>query len=192
MLFYDIESLGVNSDSVLLSAALVYVDPKENKTYDEVIKDVCFVKFDVMEQLVKYKRKIDQGTIEWWEKQSLHARKISIIPNKELDVSAEVGLATLKQYAKQYKSGTTVWARGGMDQSITEHLFKQINVAPFAYFNSFRDLRTAIDIFYNGSSGYSVVSSEAPGFDKSKVIKHDPCHDIVYDAFQLYHGVAKE
>ena len=192
MLFYDIESLGVSSESVILSAAIVYVDPRENKTYEQVLDDVVFVKFDAQEQIQTYSRKVDRNTVEWWTKKEDHVRKMSFNPCKEVDVCAKEGLRILKQYAKSHKTNTTVWTRGGMDAMITESLYKQVNETPFAYFNTFRDIRTAVDILYNTSNGYTEISDLAPEFDKSKVKKHDPCHDIVYDAFMLYYGVTKE
>jgi len=180
MIMYDIESLDVESTSVILSLAAVYFDPDEIVSYNELLDRALFVKFDVTEQITKYKRTISQSTAEWWRKQAEIPQVTSLIPSKD-DVSAEQGLSLMSNYYKGNGKGI-VWARGALDQLATESLYRKIGRDPFCMFNMWRDVRTAVDLLYDTSTGYRNID----GFDPShSVIKHHPVHDCAYDILML-------
>lgn len=63
MFIFDIESLGVESNAVVLSAALIYFDPEKRPTYQDLLDEACFVKFKSKEQ-AKVGRTVTLSTLE--------------------------------------------------------------------------------------------------------------------------------
>jgi hypothetical protein len=80
MLVFDVETLGTYSDSVVASAGVVFVDETRNQSYDEMVQEGLFVKFDIAYQIKQLKRKVDPETIEWWNKQHKSIRDYSMKP----------------------------------------------------------------------------------------------------------------
>lgn len=97
MFVYDIESLGIESTAVILSAAIVYFDASKNPSYQELLDNTLFVKFDSKEQVNKYGRTVSKSTLEWWDKQPEYSKEISFYPSDK-DVSAIEGINTIKSY----------------------------------------------------------------------------------------------
>ena len=64
MFIFDTESLGVESNAVVLSAALIHFDPEMRPTYDDLLEDACFVKFSAKEQ-IDMGRTISKSTLQW-------------------------------------------------------------------------------------------------------------------------------
>lgn len=186
MFCFDIETLGIESTAVILSAAIIEWEPEEEFTYSDLIKRAVFVKFDALEQVRKFKRTTDRSTREWWDKQSEHAKKLSLIPNADMDVSVEEGVAKLRGVVKNSTSkNKTMWVRGSLDQLAIDSLTRVAEVSDVAHFTSYRDVRTAVDILVPGASGgYCNI----PGFDRSQVQKHDPVHDCAYDIMMMRYG----
>lgn len=187
MYMFDVETLGVESTTVILSAAIIEFDPSDTTlTYNDYISEALFVKFDVQEQVNKYKRTIDKSTIEWWSQQHDYVRKISFLPNKELDLPAIEGINLLREYIGDPKNAT-FWARGSLDQMSIDSLCKATGQDLLAPYNCWRDIRTALDCLTETSkNGYCDLKIP---FDKgSNVIKHHPTHDCAYDIMQLVHG----
>lgn len=185
MFCFDIETLSVESTSVVLSAAIVYFD--ESSTYESLLEDCLFVKFDAKEQIKKYNRTVSKSTLEWWDKQSDHAKKISFTPSAK-DMSAIEGIQLIKSYLKrETKEKMIIWSRGSIDSVIIDSLCRSMNISPIAYYNQHREVRTALDLLATTTvNGYCQVDLE--GFSKDMVKKHDPVHDVCYDAVQLlYH-----
>ncbi len=182
--FFDVETLGIESTSIVLSAAILYVDPEEEFTYQDLIDRALFVKFDSVEQK-KAGRTVDQGTLDWWNKQDVEVKKQSFARTSE-DLTAVEGLGRINEYIKNNGSGH-VWARGSLDQMVIESLGRTFDIKPFAHYNSWNDIRTALRVLKEtvDSRGYC----EIPNFNKSIVKKHDPVHDIAYDAMMLFRGV---
>jgi hypothetical protein len=81
MLVFDVETLGAESNSVILSAAIVYLNPAEKHTWESLYENSLFVKFKVKEQVKEYKRVTEKDTIDWWNKQCDIAKKQSFYPN---------------------------------------------------------------------------------------------------------------
>lgn len=184
MFVFDIETLGIESTSVVLSAAIVHFDPSESVTYQELLDRALFVKFDAKIQ-VSNGRTIDSSTLAWWEKQSSLAKSKSLIPDRNIDVSPEVGLNSLRSYYNNPNIGNKlVWTRGPLDQIVSESLAKSFKLEPFAPYWAYRDVRTAIDLTKDSNNGYC----EVEGFSDSAVVKHDPIHDVAYDALMLLYG----
>ncbi len=189
MFCFDVETLGKESNSVVLSLACVYFKPEDKPSYTDLMKDAFFVKFDVDEQVKKYGRKLDKGTIEWWAKQCDLAKRKSLMPNPILDKPLIEGFEEFRAWTKTKQDDDCwIWARGNLDQIALESISNQIEREPIWNFNRWRDVRTLIDILYDTKTGYVDV----PGFDpQSHVIKHDPVHDIAYDVTMMLFGQSK-
>ena len=178
----DIETLGKESTTAILSAAIIYVDFSQDFTYQQLIDEAVFVKFDAKAQL-KAGRTYDRDTVKWWESQPEEVRKKSYNRSSE-DISAEEGLEILRNfYAKNKKD--TIWIRGALDNLALDSLAAAYNVEPVAPWWNYRDVRTAIDLLKETSKR---AYCDVPGFDKSQVLKHDPVHDCAWDAIQMKYG----
>lgn len=182
MLVFDIETLDTESTAVVLSASIVYFH--ENSTWESLLDEALFVKFNAKEQIDKYKRTISKDTLKWWEGQSIEAKKVSILPSPN-DVSTGDGINMIKRYlAKDPANTKIIWTRGSLDSMVFESLTRSVGTTPLVMHNQYRDIRTAIDILATDSTkGYCDVN--LPGFDVTKVIKHNPIHDVCYDALQI-------
>ena len=186
MFMFDIETLDVESTTVILSAAIIRFDPTDGtRTYDDYLKDALFVKFDAQEQMSMYKRTVSRETMEWWAKQHDYVRKTSFTPNKD-DLSVIEGLEKIVEYIGKDRE-TTFWARGSLDQMAIDSLCKVAGVELIAPYHVWRDIRTALDCLTETSKqGYCQL--KIPFDVGSNVIKHHPTHDCAYDIMMLVHG----
>lgn len=179
----DIETLGHESNTVILSAALLYVDFDQNFTYEELLDRTIFVKFNAKEQITAG-RTTDKDTIEWWKSLDKSIQEISLIPSKD-DVSVTEGLDILRASYKEHKKDL-VWIRGSLDSLAIDSLAHSFGVEPIAPWWNYRDVRTAIDLLKESSVR---AYCDVPGFDRTIVAKHNPIHDCAYDAYMLRYGV---
>lgn len=188
MFVFDIETCGISSESVILSASILYFDHSSNPSFKDLYESALFVKFNAKEQINKYKRKIRKDTMEWWEKQPLFAKKRSLYPT-DCDISAAEGITAIKDYMKEYSDpkNTLIWIRGSLDQMCFDSLCFDVGVDSIAPYANYRDVRTAIDILASESrGGYCSIIKE--GFNRDDVLKHDPVSDVCLDAMMLmYH-----
>jgi hypothetical protein len=87
----DTETLDRWDDAVVLSAALTYGDLKEDLSLEQLIEErTFFMKFDAKEQIKELHRKVDKGTVSWWNDKSKvtdEARKMSYYPDITRDRS---------------------------------------------------------------------------------------------------------
>ena len=191
MFCFDIETLGVESTSVILSYAIVYFDPDTHPSYQQLLDNTLFVKLNAKEQIKNYKRTIDKDTLEWWDKQHEYVKSISFNPSSK-DVSAEMAIQQLQQYVNKYPNNQsqTFWQRGSLDQVCIDSLCRALDLETVTRYTNWRDLRTAIDIIYGSTNGY--VDINHPEFDRNSVIKHVPYHDICLDVMMLLYGKPNE
>ena len=186
MIVYDVETLGTESTAAILSVALIHFKEDETPEYDDLLARALFVKFDVAIQVEQYGRVVKRDTLEWWRKQSPAAMRKSLTPNIDLDMHPRDAFAKVTAYMKSHgDEDSIVWARGSLDEMVTHSLTSAMKLPPIAHFHRWRDIRTAIDLLKTTSNGgYCAV----PGFDKNRVIKHDPIHDCAYDVMMLLCG----
>lgn len=183
---FDVETLDIESTAIVLSAALVYFDPTETVTFDELVDRSIYVKFSIEEQKQMGRSKSAE-TIDWWRKQGPDIQKLCLFPSPK-DLTAKDGIGRLRNYIKEHgDSNSFVWARGTLDQMVIESLARSADVKPMANYNAWCDVRTAIRLLKETSewNGYCHV----PGLDRSKVNKHNPIDDVCLDALMLVHGV---
>jgi hypothetical protein len=187
----DIETLGIESTSVILSIGIVYVNDISPKSFDDVIKNSIFLKLDAKEQIEKYNRTVDSDTLKWWKKQGdvQKARSFNRYPT-DLPVMEAINLC--KRWVKMQSSADElVWVRGSMDSPCIDSLFRAAGHEPLFKYSLYRDVRTAIDIMYPDTSknGYVDIDPEKCfGFDNSHVAKHCPVSDSAYDLCMLMFG----
>ena len=187
MFLFDVETLGVESNAVVLSAALIHFDPEKRPTYQDLLDNALFVKLNAKDQVKRLGRTVDLGTLEWWQNQHEYVRSVSL-DAKDSDLLAEDAIAQLHNYMNKIPGAQkqTMWARGSLDQMSIDSLAKKLDMQPITSYNMWRDVRTAVDILYGTTNGY--VEVEHPLFNRASVIKHHPVHDCALDAMQLMYG----
>lgn len=187
MFVFDVETLGKESNAVILSMACVHFDPLKHPSHEDLRANAFFAKFDVEDQRKRLKRSMTPSTIEWWKKQCLNVKLKSFRPSAE-DVIFEVGYERMSEWAKQFNEPRShVWARGNLDQLTLDSIEEQLGLEPIFPYARWRDARTAIDIWYNTDRGYTDVVY--PGFDpKLHITKHNPIDDCIFDAMMLMYG----
>lgn len=186
---FDIETLSTESTAVVLSAAIVYVDlTKESHTWESLYSDSLFVKFSVEEQAKTFKRLIEKSALDWWEKQCDITKKLSLYPKKS-DLDAKSGIQILRKYITEHAdpAKTLCWIRGSIDQLCIDSLAKNCGEEAIFPYANYRDVRTYVDIVAtNPVRGYcGIDKTKYPGYDRNKVIKHDPISDICLDALMI-------
>jgi len=186
MFMFDIETLDTESTTVVLSACLMYVDSSKQPTFESLVEDSVFVKFDVKEQM-KMGRTSSKDTIDWWAKQNQHAKEQSLIPS-EYDVTVLQGLEILQRYVEKHdpEQTETFWARGSLDQMAIDSLAIWAGVEKIAPYWAWRDVRTFIDCMCGTTNGYADIDLE--GFNRYNVNKHDPVHDCALDVLMMIYG----
>lgn len=188
MYMFDIETLGVESTSVILSIACIHFDPTTKPSYEELVKSAFFVKMDVKDQAENYKRTVSKDTLDWWLTQHPAIRDFSFTPS-DYDVPAAEALDKFQAWAKSFEdyNTATVWARGNMDQSVLSSLETKMGRESIFPYHRWRDVRTAVDIYTGSTNGYCKVNYA--GFESYQVVKHNPIHDCAFDIMMLLYGI---
>jgi hypothetical protein len=191
MILFDAETLGKESNSVILSMAAIYFKPEDKPTPQELRDSAFFVKFDAKDQIKRLNRKVGRTTMEWWAKQCENVRKKSFNPSPE-DVRFEDGYEAMREWAKSKNDPKCwVWARGNLDQLVLDSMEEQLGLDAIWKFERWRDVRTAIDFLYETNRGYCDV--DYPGFDPSiHITKHNPIDDCVFDIMMMVYGKNSE
>ncbi len=190
--FLDIETISTKANAAILSVGCVYVDAsKPTTTYEEILSKSIYIKFEVKDQVDRLHRHVEKRTVDWWMKQAPMVRDFAMKPTSR-DVKVEIGLGILGTWINETRVSRNeqCWIRGFMDSTTLEDLTSQLELPSVFPYNSYRDVRTAIDLLYpHTTSGYVEVDpARCVGFDVSKVIKHHPVHDSAYDAAMLIYG----
>lgn len=121
----DFETLGTGEDCVVLSLAVTPFERDELKTFQEYIDDTIYYKFDVESQ-VEIGRKIDQKTLEWWDKQDVDVKNAQVKPTDD-DITLGQFLVEFYNKCKELGIGnkSVGWARGKeFDFGILCHIIK--------------------------------------------------------------------
>jgi hypothetical protein len=183
MFMFDVETLGTESNSVILSAALIHFEFDKVLTFQEYVDSACYVKFDQEEQINKG-RVIENDTVAWWKKQSELARKAALDLSPSIDVSSLEGIEKLRTYINEHGGPDQIfWMRGTLDQMVIDSLCKSVGVPVLTRFNKWRDVRTAIDILAtDAKDGYCKIVGFNPDLH---AIKHLPQHDCAVDILML-------
>jgi len=189
MISFDVETLGLESNAVVLSVGAIAFDLSDkerdadltvNEKYQKYLTNSCFVKFNTDNQ-VTVGRKVEKDALEWWKKQAEIPIKRSL-RRTDTDLPVRTGLEQLTQYCNGHK---TFWQRGSLDQMIIDNLCRQFNIPLLCNYWDWMDFRTALALTKETAArGYCVI----PEFDEYQVIKHDPVHDAAFDIIMLLYG----
>jgi len=191
MFMFDVETLGTESDSVLLSLACIYFRPDQKPTFRELVDSAYFVKFNVRDQVENYNRSVQKDALAWWEKQCEIARKKSFYPLKT-DENLKNGLESFHNWiASKNDKKCWVWARGSLDDIILHSVERQLKVETLLPYNRWRDVRTAVDLLYGAANGYCAVDHVDFLYERD-IIKHDPVIDCALDIMMLLYGKSNE
>jgi len=132
----DLETLGTEPDSVILSIGGCKFDPNSNKIWDEF-----HLRLDVDEQSGRG-RNINQDTIDWWQSKPSEVIEAAFGPE------GRVGIDEFLDFLKKWcVNADSYWAQGPtFDMVMLENLYKQYNKPyPWAFWK-IRDSRTLFGI----------------------------------------------
>jgi len=191
MFMFDIETMGKESTSVVLSIACIHFNPDTDFTYKQLKDSAFFVKLNAKDQIQRLNRVVRKDSLQWWEKQCENAKVQSLYPHGN-DIRADEAIELLRKWAKVKDPTEKEWvfARGNLDQLVIESLTDKIGVEQVFLFPRWRDVRTAIDFLYGTGNGYCKVEKE--GFDSYiDVTKHNPVDDCAFDIMMLKYGVGE-
>jgi len=146
----DIETLGTEPNSPVLSAGIVFFDPKTDK-----IHETGMFLFDPNEQPG---RPINFNTMKWWMKQSKEARAHW---EQAQPQPIRVELERFQVFANSHGS-TTWWANSpAFDEVIMSSLFADYDMTPPWKFWSWRDVRT-VKAFLNDTTPIPNLNAHDP------------------------------
>lgn len=141
----DLETLGTQPGSVILSIGAVLFDP--TKPVDECLGEefYCVIGVPTCEVVGLT---ISQDTLDWWEKQSPEARKV-LTEARDPATSASLKTA-LGDLAIYLPAGVKVWSNGAnFDQPLLDVAYNRIgSTIPWKYYNS-RCYRTIVNLHPN-------------------------------------------
>ena len=182
-LIYDFETLSQNAfNGAVINIAALQFDPArflENAyEFEELVEECQFIKFDVHEQVMKYGRKVEQSTIDWWKQQSKEAqRQLTPSPvDQSIDVLYDFMVRDL-----DYENMKAVWTRGNsFDPVLLDSILIATNKPKFKNWWAIRDTRSFLDGLLYGSN---IKNSFIP--DGLNVVLHDPRYDISLDVYRM-------
>lgn len=188
MFMYDVETLGIESNSVILSMACIYFNPEDKPTFKQLVENAFFVKLNSKYQTEHLGRTVTKSTLEWWAKQPEMLKKQSLIPSANRDAMPNEAIDAMAEWSKQFPNNEkcVVWARGNLDQMCLGSMEDKLGREALFHFGRWRDVRTAVDVLTGSTNGYCDV--DHPEFNRDDVIKHNPIHDCAYDAMMLMYG----
>lgn len=187
-IIYDFETLSQDRyRGVVVSLAVLTFDPyrftsiHEKYTFEELVNETKFVKFDVEQQTKHYGRKIQKSTLEWWKEQGEDAiAKIKPSPD-------DVSISTLPNWWKENTPDyiEKAWTRNNtFDPVILDFIYEQFadqNDKPHNWW-SIRDTRSYIEGL---SFGSNLKNNFIPEGIENKITKHDPTHDVALDVMRI-------
>jgi hypothetical protein len=183
---YDFETLTQDTiNGVVLSMALLEFDEDRYVTnpytYEELLTNSRMIKFDVEEQVKKYKRTINPDTLRWWGEQSKEAQKV-LKPSVE-DVSIDKLHAFIVLNIKDPLKLKKTYTRGNtFDCIFLEHIMRATGKPDPFNWRGIRDTRSMIE---GMSWGTDMDNGYIPEGLAAKFIAHDPRHDIVMDVMRM-------
>lgn len=181
---FDFETLSNRpEDGVALSMAMLnYSETRFTHmpyTYDELLNNCKFIKFDVESQVTTFGRKIKQDTLEWWGKQSKEAQK-QLKPSTD-----DVSITELYDFFALHKATNLkkVFSRRNTFDPvfITSLMEATGNPMPYAWW----DVRDTISFIEGVSFGSGLKNNFIPEGLDEHFVAHDPRHDIAMDVMRM-------
>ena len=84
MFVFDVETLGKQSNSVILSFACIYFNPDDQPSHTELKQSAFFAKLNAADQMQRLKRTAGKSTMEWWSKQCENVKNKSFKPTHKI------------------------------------------------------------------------------------------------------------
>ena len=131
----DLETLGVEPDSVIITLGAIKFDPYT----DEDPHSGLYLRCDIEEQSEKYHRTIDENTLEWWGKQKPEIRDEAFGEHED-----RVNMEQLTKAINKFCVGVDqLWCQGPLfDYAILQNLYKGVGKPCPWNFWQIRDSRT--------------------------------------------------
>ena len=133
-LMIDLETLGTNTNTVVLSIGACFFDVDRH-----LIGPKFYTTLSIQDQLAK-KREINSNTLKWWMKQSAGARNVF----NEQETDTTIALCSFIEFIEQNAStNLSPWGNGSVfDISILESLLNDYGLPVPWKFTNVMDLRT--------------------------------------------------
>lgn len=183
---YDFETLSQDpTNGVVISFAMLMFNEDrflDNPyTYEELLSETKYIKFNVEEQVKKYNLSIEKATLDWWSQQNETAKK-QLVP-RATDVSIDELYSFVQTNAASEVPLKKVYTRRNtFDPVFMTSIMKTTgNPLPYDWW-LVRDTISTID----GLSWGSGISDKFyPDGLYDSFVHHDPRHDIVMDVMRL-------
>lgn len=183
----DLETLGVGSDSAILSLGLTLGRYDTPMDFDTLQATGLYLKFKLKEQLDKGRKKSDR-VIKWWYEQKPESRKV-LFPTPQ-----DVSLYDIDGYLKSYFSIAGIdikkvdfYDRNCFDLTKLQYLYEEeldMDV-PWNYHHTF-DIPTAFR--FMGFERYAGIrADDIPG-----CVYHNALHDAAVDHLRIYKVLHEE
>jgi hypothetical protein len=171
---------GVIATAALCRASMFRMISEEPYTFDELVGDSEFIKFDINSQVNNLGMEIDPGTMEWWKDKPIEVQKASLAPSED-DVCVS-HLVRLFEDVDWKKGRTYFYSRGNtFDPIFLNSICKRLEVEEPYPFWAVRDFRTLID----GLSMWQVDDKFIPPGLEDSFKAHDPRHDVAMDLMRV-------
>ena len=191
-IIFDLETLGLPPDGVIVAGAFLVFDMKEKYTFKQLVDKALYVKFNIKEQK-KSGRVVNSDTIAWWKKQSKEAQKELLPSNKDLSMIDAIN--KIKQYFNDngiHNSKKVFgFCRGqSFDFPLIVDLFEKNNL-PHYWLVDFwrqRDVRTFIGATL-GDHQIDKITLPEEILDIDNFVAHNCTHDIARDVLMMQHAL---
>jgi len=184
-MIFDFETLSTDPhDGVVLSFAMVnyYESRFESETpytYHELLGNCKFIKFDVIDQVKSYNRKINKSTLEWWGKQNDEAK--SVLEPSDTDQSI-ANLHDMMVINRPTNLKKVFSRRNTFDPMFVNSIMAATGFpSPYPWW----DVRDTISYIEGLSYGSDLKNNFIPDGLKEHFVPHDPRHDIVMDVMRM-------
>lgn len=139
----DLETLGTQPGSVILSVGAVLFDP--TKPVDECLGDELYMVVSKSSSL-DYAMTVSKDTLAWWEKQSPEAKQVLV----EAEEGGNDMRDAMVRLARFIPEGAKVWSNGAnFDQPLLDVAYNRCATPlPWKYWNS-RCYRTIVALYPN-------------------------------------------
>jgi len=183
-IIYDIETLSQDQHrGVIVSLALLNFDMNRvkygpNYSWDELVDEVAFVKFDVTQQVKEYGREICPETLQWWENQGDKAQKQLVPTRDDVDIKE-----LYSWFVSNVINPDVAYTRNNtFDPVFIQFLCKQFeNPMPHPWW-IVRDTKSTID---GMTWGQDIKDSFIPEGLEGVFVAHDPRHDVAMDVMRM-------
>ena len=172
--FIDMETLGLSSDSKVISIGLLCTDDTmKHYSEDMLYQKGIYIKLDINEQK---NRTVDAHTLNYW-KEELSDKNINTFLKSGKSWNLDKAYSFIEKYVQinniNYETDV-IWSRGLFDKFLWQSLFPKSELFPHYIW---RDTQTALDVLIGNINGN--ISS------KYIKRKHDALYNCVFEYKRL-------